>query len=126
MSKIKYPNRLEIRISSEVSKKLDAYCELIEKKHSEVLREAVEIFLITNNFKTTLLTLIDTQEDFRNTLREFIAQSPSQVSKFFDELIGSEEEHRVKNFPIIKGLEDFFVTDKGRKAFNRKKNVCRK
>lgn len=118
---INFPNRLEIRIDSDTSKKLDAYCNQNRKKQSEVIRDAIESFLATNSFKTLILTQIDSKEDFRQVLRTFISESPPQVSKFFDDLIGSEEESRAAMIPYIKGIEDLFITERGRKAFKKRK-----
>lgn len=117
----KFNDRIELRIDSELKKKLDIYAGQNEKSQAEVIRDALSQYLQLEPFKDILWKSLE-NKSFCVSFQRFLKSAPPKVNSFFEEYWGREEERIIKETPgnVLWSLELAISTKRGIKAFKKK------
>lgn len=112
----RYTHRVEIRTDAPSVKKLSKFCKDMGQSKSEILRDALNQYIELGPLKEILIAAMK-EPRFRGYFKNFLKLSPDSISQFFEDFIGSYEEELAKQLSFFSGNEDFFLTERGKKAF---------
>jgi hypothetical protein len=121
MRKSKLSNRLEIRVDALLIKSLERFCSKHIKRQSEVLRDAVALYIEYGDLKYLLLEYAHQDAQFRKAFKKFLTECPKSLNIFFEEFLGPEEKKKSADYPLnLPGILDSFVTTQGRIAYQKR------
>lgn len=114
-----YIGRIEIRVDERLKKDWIKFCS--NKSASDAARAALENYMQNVSVRDLLLQNFHDKK-FRDSYLSFIDGCPPALKKFFEDLLGDEEEHLVQDAPgvLLLALSDVLVTKRGANALSKK------
>ena len=119
--------RIDLRVSPKFKKSLISFCKDHQIKPSEVVRKALDQYMVLGDFKKELFNFLHKYVDARKKFKEFYDKIPPvfikgddcyAIGNWFDDLLGSEEIKLINNTPsiLLSSIQDIIITDPGEEA----------